>query len=187
LTLDNDSAFINAHLVNYCEKEGLEFTRSRPNKKNDNAYIEQKNWTHVRKTVGYLRYNTDKELTLMNSLYENELRLYKNFFSPVMKLIKKERVGSKVKRKYDIPKTPYQRLIESGQISEEAKKELEAIYRSLNPAELKRKIDEKIHRLFKVYEEMQRGTEVNFSKKQTPRLRTKSYIFNGRTTPTSVT
>ena len=166
---DNDSAFINAHLVNYCEKEGLEFTRSRPNKKNDNAYIEQKNWTHVRKTVGYLRYDTDKELTLMNSLYENELRLYKNFFSPVMKLIKKERIAGKVKRKYDIPKTPYQRLIESGQISEEAKKELEAIYRSLNPAELKRKIEEKTHRLYIAYEEKNRGREALPSKKQRPR------------------
>ncbi len=166
---DNDSAFINAHLVNYCEKEGLEFTRSRPNKKNDNAYIEQKNWTHVRKTVGYLRYDTDKELTLMNSLYENELRLYKNFFSPVMKLIKKERIAGKVKRKYDIPKTPYQRLIESGQISEEVKKELEAIYRSLNPAELKRKIREKTHRLYIAYEEKNRGREALPSKKQRPR------------------
>jgi len=63
---DNDSAFINYHLVNYCEKENLEFTRSRPDKKNDNAYIEQKNWTHIRKTVGYLRYDTEKELALMN-------------------------------------------------------------------------------------------------------------------------
>lgn len=166
---DNDPAFINYHLLRYCEKEDLEFTRSRPNKKNDNAYIEQKNWTHVRKTVGYLRYDTDKELTLMNSLYENELRLYKNFFSPVMKLIKKERIGSKVKRKYDIPKTPYQRLIESGQISEEAKKELEAIYRSLNPAELKRKIEEKTHRLYIAYEEKNRGREALPSKKQRPR------------------
>ena len=166
---DNDSAFINAHLVNYCEKENLEFTRSRPNKKNDNAYIEQKNWTHVRKTVGYLRYDADKELTLMNSLYENELRLYKNFFSPVMKLIKKERIAGKVKRKYDIPKTPYQRLMESGQISHEVKKELEIIYRSLNPAELKRKIEEKTHRLYIAYEEKNRGTEASPSKKQRPR------------------
>jgi len=83
----------------------------------------------------------------MNSLYENELRLYKNFFQPVMKLVKKERVGAKVKRKYDIPKTPHQRLIQSGQISEEAKRKLQILYQSLNPAELKRRIDKKTHKL----------------------------------------
>lgn len=121
---DNDPAFINYHLINYCEKEDLEFTRSRPNKKNDNAYIEEKNWTQVRKTVGYPRYDTNEELILMNSLYEKELRLYKNFFSPVMKLKRKERIAGKLKRQYDIPKTPYQRLMGSGQISEEKKKEL---------------------------------------------------------------
>jgi len=173
---DNGPEFVNYHLINYCEKEDLEFTRSRPNKKNDNAYIEQKNWTHVRKVFGYLRYDTDKELHLMNSLYDNELRLYKNFFSPVMKLINKERIGGKVKRKYDIPKTPYQRLIESGQISDEKKKELKIIYRSLNPAELKRKIDEKTHNLYRAYEEKKRTTEANPSKKQRPRSVTFSMI-----------
>lgn len=166
---DNGPEFINYHLINYCEKEDLEFTRSRPNKKNDNAYIEQKNWTHVRKTVGYLRYDTDKELALVNSLYENELRLYKNFFSPVMKLIKKERIAGKLKRQYDIPKTPYQRLMGSGQISDEKKKELQIIYRSLNPAELKRGIEEKTHKLYQLYEKKNRTTEANPSKKQRPR------------------
>ena len=166
---DNGPEFINYHLINYCEKENLEFTRSRPRKKNDNAYIEQKNWTHVRKVFGYFRYDTDEELILMNSLYENELRLYKNFFSPVMKLIRKERVGGKVKRKYDVPKTPYQRLIESGQISEKEKKKLQILYLSLNPAELKRKIEEKTHRLYQLYEQKKRTTEANPSKKQRPR------------------
>jgi len=166
---DNDSAFINDHLIRYCERENLEFTRSRPNKKNDNAYIEQKNWTHVRKTVGYLRYDTDEELSLMNSLYENELRLYKNFFQPVMKLVKKERVGGKVKRKYDIPKTPHQRLIQSGQISEEAKRKLQILYQSLNPAELKRRIDKKTHKLYHAYEEKRKGQEAIPFKRQTPR------------------
>ena len=166
---DNGPEFINYHLINYCEKEDLEFTRSRPNKKNDNAYIEQKNWTHIRKTVGYFRYDTDEELILMNSFYEKELRLYKNFFSPVMKLIRKERIAGKVKRKYDVPKTPYQRLIESGQISEEKKKELKIIYRSLNPAELKRKIEEKTSRLYRAYEDKKRTTDANPLKKQRPR------------------
>jgi len=166
---DNDGAFINAHLINYSEREDLEFTRSRPRKKNDNAHIEQKNWTHVRKTLGYLRYDTDKELNLINSLHEKELRLYKNFFSPVMKLIKKERVAAKVKRKYDTPQTPYQRLIKSGQISEDEKKKLEALYLTLNPAELKRRIEEKTHRLYQAYENKKGTAQAKPHKKQRPR------------------
>lgn len=177
---DNDAPFINHHLIEYCEKEHLEFTRSRPNRKNDNAYIEQKNWTHVRKTVGYLRYDTDKELAIMNSFYENELRLYKNFFSPVMKLKRKIRIGSKVKRQYGIPKTPHQRLIESGQISETVKRELKILYQTLNPAELKRTIDRKTHELYKAYEEKRKGGEATPSKKQTPRTVTSFMIQRSR-------
>jgi hypothetical protein len=116
---DNDSAFINAHLLRYCTEQKLDFTRSRPNRKNDNAYIEQKNYMHVRRPLGYLRYDTEGELRIINSLYRNELRIYKNFFQPVMKLIWKQRIDGRLKRKYDIPKTPYQRLIESGQLSQE--------------------------------------------------------------------
>ena len=112
----------------------------------------------------------------MNSLYENELRLYKNFFCPVMKLIKKERIAGKVKRKYDIPKTPYQRLIESGQVSEELKRKLQILYQSLNPAELKRRIDKKTHELYQVYEGKNRGQEAVPSKKQTPRTVTNYMI-----------
>ena len=167
---DNGPEFINDHLVKYCEKENIEFTRSRPLKKNDNAYIEQKNWTYVRKTFGYLRYDTNEELSIMNSLYEKELRLYKNFFSPVMKLIGKQRIGGRVKRKYDTPKTPYQRLIESGQISKEVKKKLQKLYQSLNPAELKRRIDEKKRKLYQVYEEKKRGRKASPFKKQTLRI-----------------
>jgi Integrase core domain. len=94
---DNGPEFINQILYKYCQREKLEFTRSRPNRKNDNAYIEQKNWTHVRKIFGYLRYDTYEELAIMKDLYHNELRLYKNFFQPVMKLASKERIGGKVK------------------------------------------------------------------------------------------
>ena len=90
---DNGSEFINAHLFNYTEKEGLNFSRSRPYKKNDNCLVEQKNWTHVKKFVGYLRYDTKEEMSIMSDLYSNELRLYKNFFQPVIKLISKERTG----------------------------------------------------------------------------------------------
>jgi len=113
---DNDSGFTNQILYKYCQREGLEFTGSRPNRKNDNAYIEEKNWTHVWKIFGYLRYDTYQELAIMNDLYRNELRLYKNFFQPVMKLQSKERIGGRVKRKYEVAKTPYQRLTASNQI-----------------------------------------------------------------------
>ncbi len=184
---DNDSSFINWHLFSYCEAEGIEFSRSRPYKKNDNNFVEQKNSTHIRRVIGHLRYDTEKELDLINSLYRNELRLYKNFFQPVMKLKEKIRDKGKIHRKYDTPKTPYQRIMESERISQETKEKLTKIYQSLNPAELKRGIDAKIHRLFKVYEEKNRGTQASPSKKQTPRLTAKSYISNGTTTPASVT
>lgn len=167
---DNDSTFINWHLVRYCEKEGIVFTRSRPYKKNDNCFIEQKNSTHIRSIFGHLRYDTKEELEIINDLYRNELRLYKNFFQPVMKLKEKIREKGKVHRKYDTPKTPYQRLMESDQISEETKKRLTQLYKSLNPAELKRKIDEKVHKLYKAYER-KRGIQTSFPfKKQTPRM-----------------
>ena len=184
---DNDSSFINWHLLHYCEAEGIEFSRSRPYKKNDNSFVEQKNSTHIRRVIGHLRYDTEKELAIINSLYRNELRLYKNFFQPVMKLKEKIRDKGKVHRRYDTPKTPYQRLMESEHIPEETKKRLTKLYQSLNPAELKRGIDEKVHLLFKAYEEKNRGGEALPSKKQTPRLGTKSYISNGRMTPASVT
>jgi hypothetical protein len=138
-------------------------------RKNDNAYIEQKNWTHVRKVLGYLRYDTAGELTIINDLYRGELRLYKNFFQPVMKLISKERIGGRVKRKYDIPQSPYQRLMESDQVSEETKRGLEAIYLSLNPAQLKRSIDAKLDDLYHTYEEKGRAQQVDPLKRLVPR------------------
>jgi len=169
LDSDNGPEFINNILYKYCDREGLEFTRSRPYKKNDNAYIEQKNWTHVRKVLGYLRYDTIGELMVINSLYRNDLRLYKNFFQPVMKLISKERIGGRVKRKYDIPRTPYQRLIESDQVSEETKEKLKGIYLSLNPAELKRSIDAKLDKLYQTYEQKNGTQQANPHKRTTPR------------------
>jgi len=152
---DNDAPFINAHMLRYTEKEELEFSRSRPNKKNDNAYVEQKNWTHVRKMVGYLRYDTDEEISLLNSLYRNELRLYKNFFQPVMKLKEKVRVEGRLHRKYEIAKTPYQRVLELGNLTKIEKGKLRSIYQSLNPAELKRKIDGKLKQLGELYDKKQ--------------------------------
>ena len=176
LDSDNGSEFINEILYKYCHREGLEFTRSRASRKNDNAYIEEKNWTHVRKIFGYLRYDTFEELAIMNDLYRNELRLYKNLFQPVMKLRSKERIGGKVKRKYGIPRTPYQRLMESDEIPSAVKGELEGIYLSLNPAELKRSIDVKLAKLYKAYEEKKGTQQVDPYKKLVPHM-VRSYMI----------
>lgn len=170
LDSDNGSEFINDILYKYCRREKLEFTRSRPGRKNDNAYIEQKNWTHVRKVLGYLRYDSPKELMIINDLYQHELRLYKNFFQPVMKLASKERIGGRVKRKYDVPQSPYQRLVESGQLPEEAKRQLVAVYLSLNPAELKRSIDAKLDKLYQIYEEKRGSQQVNPMRRVMPHM-----------------
>ncbi|NPV52000.1 MAG: transposase family protein [Firmicutes bacterium] len=136
---DNGSEFINAHMVRFCTQNGITFTRSRAYKKNDSCYVEQKNWTTVRKTVGYLRYDTDAQVCLLNEIYE-VMRLYTNYFQPVMTLTGKERRGSKVTKHYDIPKTPYQRVMASPCISQEAKEHLASEYQALNPASLRRKI-----------------------------------------------
>lgn len=146
---DNGSEFINWQLFTYCLAKKIEFTRSRPNKKNDNAHIEQKNWTHVRKIVGYQRLETNEQADLLNKLYRGPVRLYMNFFQPTMKLIKKERIGGRLKRRYDVPKTPYQRVLEHPAISLETKERLSALYLTLNPAALKREIEEGIAVLHK--------------------------------------
>jgi hypothetical protein len=137
LDSDNGSEFINDHLQRYCEQEKITFTRSRPYRKNDSCYVEQKNWHIVRKTVGYWRYETDKELFLLNRIYTT-LRLYTNFFQPQMKLIEKTRKGSKVTKKYDDASTPYQRVLNCPEIDESIKKNLTKQYESLNPVELRK-------------------------------------------------
>lgn len=150
---DNGSEFINWQLFRYCLQKQIEFTRGRPYHKNDNAHIEQKNWTHIRKIFGYRRLETEKQKNLMNDLYENELRRYLNFFLPNVKLIEKQRVGKhqeKIKRVYDQAKTPYQRVMESDQVDETAKQELKEQYDKLNPAELRREILVKLDRLSKI-------------------------------------
>lgn len=167
---DNGTEFINNHLYQYCAKEELYFSRSRPYKKNDNCLVEQKNWTHVKKIVGYLRYDTEKEQAILKDLYHNEMRLYKNFFQPVMKLVVKERVLGKIRRRYDKPKTPYQRVMESKEIPENKKQELKNIYRALNPAHLKRVIDTKLNKLYHAYQKKYKSQMVESKRKQTTRL-----------------
>ena len=155
---DNGTEFINAHLLHYCEKEHITFTRSRPYRKNDSCFIEQKNWSVIRRAVGYSRHDTDNELNILNELY-SYLRLYVNFFQPVRKLIKKERIGSKVSKRYDEAKTPYRRVLESPNIKEEIKVKLRKEYAMLNPAELKRKITKLQNRLLKLNALKQKVTE----------------------------
>jgi transposase InsO family protein len=109
---DNGSEFINWHLYRYCQENKIVFTRSRPYKKDDNAHIEQKNWTNVRKLLGWDRYDSEESLNLINDLYRNEIRIYLNLFMPSVKLIKSERIGSRIRKMYDKPKTPFERLKE---------------------------------------------------------------------------
>lgn len=146
---DNGSEFINHELLRYAEQERLSFTRGRAWKKNDGCFVEQKNYSVVRRAVGYARHEGSVQLRLLNELYA-ELRLYTNFFQPVMKLLRKERRGAKVKKTYDRPRTPYRRLLESTALDERAKRQLRTQYESLNPAELKRRISRLQERLLKL-------------------------------------
>jgi hypothetical protein len=137
---DNGSEFINDNLLEYCQHEGITFTRSRPYRKNDNCFVEQKNYTIVRRHVGYQRLMGPEQLALVNQLYRH-LRLYANYFQPVMKLKSKQRNGSQVKKTYHPAATPYQRLRCSPHLSAAGKRRLTREYAQLNPAELKRKIE----------------------------------------------
>jgi hypothetical protein len=150
---DNGGEFINWALLDYCSKNEIEFTRGREYMKNDNAHIEQKNWTHIRQVFGYQRFDKEKQLRIMNDIYRNELRLYRNFFLPNLKLKSKKRVGKyggKIKKKYDKAKTPYERVLECEQISKKEKKELKLIYEKLNPVQLRRDLLNKIYKLRKI-------------------------------------
>ena len=146
---DNGSEFINDLLYRYCLNEKITFTRSRPYQKNDQAHVEQKNWSVVRHTVGYDRWETEQELVLLKSIYD-DLRLYINFFQPSFKLIAKERLGNKTRKQYDPAKTPYQRVLDRTDISLEAKARLMNLYVQLNPAELRRRIDQKTAKLWNI-------------------------------------
>jgi len=146
---DNGGEFINEHLVRFCHEEQITFTRSRSYRKNDNCFIEQKNYTIVRRYVGYARYDTDLAQNLLNELY-GYLRLYVNFFQPVMKLIQKTRIGSRVRKKYDEPQTPYQRVLDSPFVAENKKEILRQQYAQLNPADLRRQIAKLQDKLFKI-------------------------------------
>ncbi len=150
---DNGSEFLNYHLHRYFTNrpaKPVKFTRSRPYKKNDNAHVEQKNWSHVRQLLGYDRFDKACLVDLLNDLYKNEWSLFNNFFCPSIKLTEKKRINSKYVKKYDEPKTPYQRLIASPDISPEAKQKLTHTFLRLNPFCLKKKIQAKLKSIFAI-------------------------------------
>jgi hypothetical protein len=147
LDSDNGSEFINQRLYNYCCDEGIKFTRSRSYKKNDSCHVEQKNWSVVRRLIGYDRYSSRAALEALNRVYDL-LRLYINFFQPVMKLKHKARNGAKVYKVYDTAQTPYQRLLTSGVLAQAKQQELAAVYSGLNPVLLLKRINENLERLW---------------------------------------
>ena len=146
---DNGSEFINDLLYRYCIEEKITFTRSRPYRKNDQAHVEQKNWSVVRHTVGYDRFETEEELCLLKKVYE-DLRLYINFFQPVMKLIGKQRIDGKTTKYYDKAITPYRRVLAADLITFSDKVSLTNFYVQLNPVTLRKKIDLNIGKLWKI-------------------------------------
>lgn len=144
---DNDSAFINYHLAKYCRERDIKLTRGREYKKNDQCYVEQKNWSVVRQFIGYRRFETDEELDLLRKIYPL-VSAYHNFFSPMMRLIEKKRDGSRVTKRYAAAATPYRRLIESnGHIDSKTRESLMREYESLNPVDLLRRIGIMLRRL----------------------------------------
>jgi hypothetical protein len=146
---DNGSEFINELLYGYCLKEEITFTRSRPYKKNDQARVEQKNWSVVRHTIGYDRYETVDELAILRTIYA-DLRLYVNFFQPVQKLISSGRIDGRFIKQYDVASTPYKRVLASNDVSLEVKANLMNLYVHLNPVVLRNRIDQNVAHLWKL-------------------------------------
>lgn len=147
---DNGSEFINDHLYRYCRSRGIQFTRGRPYKKDDNAHIEQKNWTHVRKLLGYVRYDSAAVLAAMNDLYRNELRLFQNLFLPSVKLRRKDRVGARLIRRYDPAQTPFERVVASPQADPSQVAALQHLRETCNPFDLSKTIDQKLERIYQM-------------------------------------
>jgi hypothetical protein len=148
LDSDNGTEFINGTLYDYCQAHEIQFTRGRPYKKDDNAHVEQKNWTHVRKLLGYVRYDSPAALAAINDLYRHELRLFQNLFLPSVKFVRKLRVGSRLRRRYDAPRTPLERVQAAPQQDRAKVAALLALRQRLDPFLLAQTIDEKIERLY---------------------------------------
>lgn len=150
LDSDNGSEFINAHVLAFCEDRDIQFTRGRPYKKDDNAHIEQKNWTHVRRLVGWERIDSPDAVTRLNELYCHEWSWMMNLFQPAVKLIRKERIGSRVRRVYDAPTTPLDRLLRDSQGDPSRLQQLVALRDRLDPFDLSDRIQHAIDRIHHV-------------------------------------
>jgi len=147
LDSDNGSEFINRELKRYCVEQEITFTRSRPYKKNDSAHVEQKNWSVVRRLIGYDRYSTREALAQLQYVH-GLVRLYFNFFQPMMKLVSKTREGAKVRKVYDGARTPYRRVLESAGTSDEARQSLVETYNNLDPVSLLNQINQSLDTLW---------------------------------------
>jgi hypothetical protein len=145
---DNGSEFINQHLWDYCQAQEIQFTRGRAYKKDDNAHIEQKNWTHVRKLLGYVRYDSPPAQAAIQTLYRGDLRLFENFFLPSVKLLRKERVGGRVRRRYDAPQTPLDRVLACPEIPKDLAAQLRRQRARLDPFALARSIEHQLERIY---------------------------------------
>ncbi len=147
LDSDNGGEFINRGLYGYCQRHAIVFTRSRSYKKNDSCHVEQKNWSVVRRLVGYDRFTSRAAFAALRDVYE-VVRLYVNFFQPTVKLQSKTRQGAKVRKVYDTAQTPYQRLLKSQALSEEKRREFTRVYEALDPVLLRRQMQERLERLW---------------------------------------
>ncbi|MGH7939114.1 MAG: hypothetical protein ACRD5Z_24035 [Bryobacteraceae bacterium] len=154
---DNGGEFLNWHLFDYFHKRPAPvcFTRSRPYRKNDNARVEQKNWTHVRQLVGYGRLEGERAAELLNALYAKEWSLFRNFFCPVMKHLRTEVEGSRKRRVYDRPATPFERLKDSSEMESKPLERLEQLFAQLDPFALKETIEKKLRAVLR--EEVRAG------------------------------
>jgi hypothetical protein len=144
---DNGSEFINQGLYDYCRRHQIEFTRSRPYKKNDQAHVEQRNWYAVRRVVGYDRYSSKAAFAQLGKVY-SLLQDHLNFFDPIRKLQSKEKIDGKVRKRYDRAATPYQRLLASGQLPSEKAEALRRQYERLNPVKLRHELEQALEKLW---------------------------------------
>ncbi len=147
---DNGAEFVNWHLKACCDQQNIQFTRGRPYKKDDNAHVEQKNCTHVRKLLGWDRYDSTQAVQAMNDLYRQELRLWLNLYLPSVKLVKKARVGSRLRRVYEPAQTPFQPVLASRQAHPAQVARLKALTKTLDPFELSRTIERKLERIYQL-------------------------------------
>lgn len=157
---DTGSEFINWHLKGWCDEQSIEMTRSRPNHKNDNAYVEQKNGHVIRRFLGYTRFDVLETVKAINKIYL-KLELYLNHFVPSRKCIEKIRIGSKYRRKYDKAQTPYARVLVHKNVDVNIKKSLKQLHETLNPLDLKKEIDKLLLNLIKIQRETCKPKRLN--------------------------